>query len=393
MDRKLLTVNGTPTTVVCEPSQKLSDVLRGQLGLTGTKVACGQGQCGSCSVILNGKVVRSCTTTMKRVPVESEITTIEGIGRPDDLHPLQRAWVKHGGAQCGYCSPGFIVSSKALLDENPDPTREEVRDWWQKHANVCRCTGYKPLVDAVLDAAGVLRGEAPPEELDYVVPADGHIWNTRFPRPSAVAKVTGAIDYGADYEHKMPPGTLQCAVVHAEVSHANILSIDTSEAETMPGVFKVVTHKDVRGRNRINGLVMFPEDVKADGWERPILCDAKVFQYGDALAIVCADTIEQARAAAGKVKVELEELPAYMNALDAMAGDAIEIYPGTPNHFFTQQLRKGEDTEEIFKAAAHVVEGKYYLQRQPHLYFEPDCGFAYTDDEGRVTIHSKSVWL
>jgi aldehyde oxidoreductase len=393
MDRKLIYVNGIPKIVMCEPSQKLSEVLRGQLGLTGTKVACGQGQCGSCSVILNGKVVRSCTTTMKRVPVESEIVTIEGIGSPDDLHPLQKAWVVHGGAQCGYCSPGFIVSSKALLDENPDPSREAVRDWWQKHANVCRCTGYKPLVDAVLDAAKVMRGEAGDDLLEYKVPDDGHIWNTRFPRPTAVAKVTGAIDYGADYEYKMPPGTLQCAVVHAKVSHANILSIDTSEAEKMPGVFKVVTHKDVKGKNRINGLVMFPEDTLADGWERPILSDTKVYQYGDALAIVCADTIEQAKAAVDKVKVELEELPAYMDAMDAVAEDAIEIYPGTPNIYFNQPLIKGEDPEEIFKTAAHVVEGKYYLQRQPHLFFEPDCGFAYTDEEGRVTIHSKSIAL
>jgi aldehyde oxidoreductase len=393
MDRKLLSINGVPTIVVCEPSAKLSDVLRRQLGLTGTKVACAQGQCGSCSVILNGKVVRSCTTTMKRVAAESEITTIEGIGRPDKLHALQLAWILHGGAQCGYCSPGFIVSSKALLDQNPDPTREEIRDWWQKHANVCRCTGYRPLVDAVLDAAKVLRGEMSEEELKYKVPADGHIWNTRFPRPTGVAKVTGAIDFGADYENKMPPGTLQCAVVHAKVSHANILSIDTSEAEKMPGVVKVVTHKDVKGRNRINGLVMFPEDTLADGWERPILSDTKVYQYGDALAIVCADTHEQALAAVDKVKVELEELPAYMNALDAMADDAIEIYPGTPNVYFKQQLNKGEDTKEIFEKAANVVEGKYYLQRQPHLFFEPDCGFAYTDEEGRLTIHSKSIAL
>ena len=294
MDRKLLNINGIPTIVMCDSTEKLADVLRHQAGLTGTKVACGQGQCGCCSVILNGKVVRSCTTTMKRVPAESEITTIEGIGTPDKLHALQLAWILHGGAQCGYCSPGFIVSSKALLDQNPDPTREEIRDWWQKHANVCRCTGYKPLVDAVIDAAKVLRGEMSEDELVYKVPEDGHIWNTRFPRPSAIAKVTGTLDYGADLELKMPPGTLHCAVVHAQVSHANVLSIDVSEAEKMPGVFKVVTHKDVKGRNRINGLVMYPDDVKADGWERPILCDTKVFQYGDALAIVCADTIEQA---------------------------------------------------------------------------------------------------
>jgi aldehyde oxidoreductase len=393
MDKKLLNINGVPKTVMCEPSAKLADVLRGQLGLTGTKVACGQGQCGSCSVILNGKVVRSCTTTMKRVPAESEIITIEGVGTPENLHPLQLAWMVHGGAQCGYCSPGFIVSSKGLLDENPDPSREEVREWWQKHANVCRCTGYKPLVDAVLDAAKVLRGEMTMAELDYKVPDDGHIWNTRFPRPTAKAKVTGTIDYGADLEYKMPPGTLQCAVVHAKVSHANILSIDVSEAEKMPGVFKVVTHKDVKGKNRINGLVMFPEDTLADGWERPILSDTKVYQYGDALAIVCADTVEQAKAAVEKVKVELEALPAYMNALDAMADDAIQIYPGTPNVYFEQPLIKGEDTAPIFEKAAHVVEGKYYLQRQPHLFFEPDCGFAYTDEEGRLTIHSKSIAL
>ena len=181
MDRRLLIINGQPTVVMCDAKEKLSDVIRRQAGLTGTKVACGQGQCGSCSVILNGKVVRSCTTTMKRVPTESEITTIEGIGRPDKLHALQLAWILHGGAQCGYCSPGFIVSSKALLDQNPDPTREEIRDWWQKHANVCRCTGYKPLVDAVMDAAKVLRGEMSEDELRYKVPEDGHIWNTRLP--------------------------------------------------------------------------------------------------------------------------------------------------------------------------------------------------------------------
>ena len=126
------------------------------------------------------------------------------------------------------------------------------------------------------------------------MPADGQIWNTRFPRPSALAKVTGTIDFGADLALKMPPGTLFCAVVQAKVSHANMLSIDTSEAEKMPGVAKVVTHKDVKGNNPITGLVIFPTN-KGDGWDRPILCDTKVFQYGDAIAIVCADTVEQAR--------------------------------------------------------------------------------------------------
>ena len=130
------------------------------------------------------------------------------------------------------------------------------------------------------------------------------------------------------------------ALVQAEVSHANILSIDTSEAEKMPGVFKVVTAKDIKGKNRITGLITFPTN-KGDGWDRPILCDTKVFQFGDALAIVCADTEKNAKAAAKKVKVKLEELPAYMSAPAAMEADAIEIHPGTPNVYFVQKIAKG----------------------------------------------------
>jgi aldehyde oxidoreductase len=243
-----------------------------------------------------------------------------------------------------------------------------------------------------MDAAKVLRGEMKLEDLEYKLPADGKIWGGNHPRPTAVAKVTGTIDFGQDLGLKMPANTLQLALVQAKVSHANILSIDTSEAEKMPGVFKVVTHKDVQGKNRITGLITFPTN-KGDGWDRPILCDTKVFQYGDAIAIVCADTIEQAKAAAEKVKVELEVLPAYMSAPAAIADDAIEIHPGTPNIYFQQNVVKGPDTKPIMESAPFVASGSYYLQRQPHLTVETDMGFAYFDEEGRLTIHSKSIGL
>ena len=187
----------------------------------------------------------------------------------------------YGAAQCGFCTPGFIVSAKVLLDQNPNSTREEVRDWFQKHRNVCRCTGYIPIVDAVMDAARLLRGEITVEDLTFKMPADGKIWGTDYPRPSAIGKVTGTIDYGADLGLKMPPGTLYLKLVQARVSHAKILNIDTSEAEKMPGVYKVVTYKDVKGNNRINGLNL-PGN-KGDSWDRPILCDEKVFQLGDPL--------------------------------------------------------------------------------------------------------------
>ncbi|MBE1426652.1 aldehyde oxidoreductase [Desulfomicrobium macestii] len=392
MIKKQIVVNGIPRNLVVDAEETLVNVIRKSIGLTGTKVGCNEGQCGACSVIMDGKVVRSCATKMKRVNDGAEITTIEGIGTPANPHPLQLAWMLHGAAQCGFCSPGFIVSAKGLLDTNPSPTRDDVRDWFQKHRNACRCTGYKPLVDAVMDAAKVLRGEKSAADLEFKMPADGSVWGTRYPRPSALSKVTGTLDFGADLGLKMPAGTLQCAMVQAEVSHAKILSIDTTEAEKMPGVFKVVTHKDVKGKNRITGLITFPTN-KGDGWDRPFLCDEKIFQYGDAIAIVCADTEEQAKAAAKAVKVEIEQLPEYMSAPAAMAEDAIEIHPGTPNVYYIQKIAKGAETAPIFDKADVVVEGSYYTSRQPHLPIEPDCGFAYIDDEGKLIIHSKSIGL
>jgi aldehyde oxidoreductase len=392
MLRLTLNVNGVDRMVLADPDSTLVQYLREGLGLTSVKVGCGTGQCGACTVYMDGKLVRSCTRKMNRVPSGSRILTLEGIGTPGQLHPIQLAWIAHGGAQCGFCSPGFIVSTYALLEANPAPGREEVRDWFQKHRNACRCTGYKPLVDAVMDAAAVMRGDMSADDLLFKIPEDGRIWGTKYPRPTAVAKVTGTWDFGADMGLRLPPGSLHCALVQAEVSHARILSIDTSEAEKMPGVFKVVTHKDVKGKNRITGLITFPTN-KGDGWDRPILCDEKVFQYGDAIAIVCADTAANAQAAVAKVRVELEQLPEYMSAQAAMAEDAMEIHPGTPNVYYIQKIAKGEDTAPIFEKADVVVEGDYFTSRQPHMPIEPDTGFAYLDEEGRLVIHSKSIGL
>ncbi len=392
MIRRILTVNGVEKTVVVDPGANLAEVLRENLFLTGTKVGCGKGECGACSVILNGKLVRSCVTKMKQVPDDAVITTIEGLGTPQKLHPLQEAWINHNGAQCGFCSPGFIVSAKALLDEKISPSREEVRDWFQKHHNACRCTGYKPLVDATMEAAGVLRGELKAEDLAFKMPADGKIWGTKYPRSGAVGRVTGTIRYGADMILGMPKDTLHLALAQAKVAHAKILAVDTAEAEKMAGVYKVLTHKDVQGKNRITGLITFPTN-KGDGWDRPILCDTKIHQYGDAVAIVCADTLEHARAAAEKVRLDLEELPAYMSAPAAMAADAIEIHPGTPNVYFTVPVKKGEETGPIMERAAYVVEDEFYTQRQPHMPIEPDVGLAYWADDGKLFIHTKSTAL
>lgn len=391
MEKKFI-VNGVEKAVQFEADTSLVEVIREQMHLTGTKVSCDQGHCGACSVIIDGKLSLACVTKVDKVNDGAKIITVEGIGTPENMHPIQKAFAFHGAAQCGFCTPGFVVSTKALLDRNPNPSREEVRSWITQHHNACRCTGYKHIVDAIMDAAKVMREEMDVQELDFKMPADGKIWGSRYPRPSAKAKVTGTLDYGQDIGLKMPENTLRLALVQATVPHANILSIDTSEAEKMPGVFKVLTHKDVKGKNRITGLITFPTN-KGDGWDRPILCDEKIFQIGDAIAIVCADTEKQARAAAAKVKVEIEELPAYMNAIDAMADDAIEIHPGTPNIYFEQKIVKGADTKELMETAAYVVENSYYSQRQPHLTIESDTGAAYFDDDGKLVILTKSIGL
>jgi len=389
MLKKSLFVNGVKRTVIVDAEITLAQLLRNQLCFTGTKVGCGKGECGTCSVIMNGKVVRSCIVKMKKVPDDAEVITIEGVGTHDNLHPLQLAWMVHGGAQCGFCTPGFIVSAKALLDENVNPTRDDVREWFQKHRNVCRCTGYKQLVDGVMDAARLMRGEITKEDLWFQLKDGDSMLGSAQVRPSAVAKVTGTWDFGADLGLKLPENTLHIKLVQAEVSHANILSIDTSEAEKMPGVFKVITYKDVPGTNRINGLA-FPQN-KGNGLERPILNDKKIFQFGDAIAMVLADNPTLAEAAAKMVKVELEILPAYMSAPAAMEEDAIEIHPGTPNVYFETHKVKGEDTKPMMETLPYVVEGDFYVGRQPHLVLEPDVGFAYMDDNGVLNVHSKSI--
>jgi len=146
-------VNGEAVEFLCEPRQSLLEVLREELGLTGSKEGCNNGNCGACSVILDGVLVNSCLV----LAVEAQgktITTIEGIATPDGLHPLQQKFVEHTALQCGICTPGLIVAAKALLDRNPNPTEHQVRHWLA--GNLCRCTGYDKIVRAVLDTAAVM---------------------------------------------------------------------------------------------------------------------------------------------------------------------------------------------------------------------------------------------
>ena len=149
------TVNGDAVEFLCDTRQTLLDVLRDELGMTGTKEGCGTGDCGACSVTIDGRLVCSCLV----LGVEAQgcaVSTIEGMAKGDHLHVLQRKFLEHAALQCGICTPGFLVAARSLLERNPDPTEEEVRYWLA--GNLCRCTGYQKIIEAVLDAAREMRG-------------------------------------------------------------------------------------------------------------------------------------------------------------------------------------------------------------------------------------------
>lgn len=149
------TINGDQTEFICMPDESLLDVLRNRLGLTGAKEGCGTGDCGACSVTVNGRLVCSCLI-LGAEAVDAEIETIEGMANGDNLHPLQQNFIDHAALQCGICTPGILVAAKALLEKNPNPTDTEVRYWLA--GNLCRCTGYDKIIKAVQSAAAEMRG-------------------------------------------------------------------------------------------------------------------------------------------------------------------------------------------------------------------------------------------
>ena len=302
MIKRTLCVNGKCTTIIVSPEESLANVIRGQLGLTGTKVGCGQGQCGACSVILNGKLVRSCVTSMKRVPDEAS----RDHGRRH----------RHAGRTCTRSSWPWSLTArrsavsacraswcpiKALLDENPDPTRTRgprVVPGSPERLPVQRLQGDRGRGHG--RGQGAAGRDAARGPGVHRCRRTDRIWGTSYPRPSGMAKVTGTLDYGADLGLKMPADTLRLAFVQAEVSHANILGIDTVEAEKMPGVLSGAHPQGRQGQEPHPRLSPPSLATRATAGIAPSSATTKVFKIGDEIAIVCADTEEHARAAAAK---------------------------------------------------------------------------------------------
>jgi aldehyde oxidoreductase len=364
-----LTINGVKKQFSVDENKVLLDLLREDLHLTGAKQSCDRkGQCGACTVVVDGKAVRSCLK--KVVDLEgADVITVEGLGTPDNPHLIQEAYVLAGAVQCGFCTPGMIMATKALLDQNNNPDTAAIKKALAR--NLCRCTGYKKIIDAVKLAGQFIRGENSPakvrKNLKNKMIGESH------PRPSAMIKACGVAQFGADIHL---PGALELAVVHSTEYHAKIKKLDTSQALKMPGVAGIVTADDIKGTNRIRVIAT----------DQPLLCEDVVRTYGDPIAIVAAETRDQARAAAAAVKVEYEPLPVMLTPQESLADKAYQIHKHSPNLCYTQPQIRG-DVKKALAESAVVIEGHFSTQMNHQSPLEPEVSLAYFEGQGKdVTL-------
>lgn len=359
-----LTVNGVKQQVIASTDLTLLDLLRDGLHLTGAKQSCDKvGQCGACTVIVNGQAVRSCLIKVIKLD-GAEVITVEGLGTPENPHLIQEAFVLAGAIQCGFCTPGMIMSAKALLDKNPNPGTEEIKKAFSH--NLCRCTGYVKIIEAVKLAGRFIRGEISPQDV-YPDP-NGPKLGVSHPRPSGMAKACGTAQFTADI---LVPGALELVAVRSPYPHALIKKIDFSAAEKMPGVIGVMTAKDIKGTNRLKLLVA----------DRPILCENKVRYIGDPVAVVAALTIKQAEEAAKAVVIEYELLPVLNSPEEAMAEGAVQVHEDIPNLCFIQPLIKG-DAEKAMTEASAVIESRFITQINHQAPLEPEACVSYIEGQG-----------
>lgn len=361
-----ITVNSEQIQAEVSPDMNLMNFLREYLGLTGTKNGCNSGHCGACTIILNGKVRRACLVRMSKVDGCS-VETIEGISSNGTLHPLQYTYVEQGAVQCGFCTPGMIMTSKALLDENAQPSADDIKKAFKKNNNLCRCTGYINVINAVQAAGEMMRaGETPPP-----IAAEGKQVRTTLLAKDALGLVTGTTLFGDDIRME---GMLYGKILWAEYPHAEILNIDITQAQAMPGVELVLTAKDIPGKNQC-GIVER---------DQPAWAQDKTRYIGDPVATVYAETPEIAEEALGKIKVAYKVLPGIFTPQEAAKPDAPQIH-AKGNLAHHARIERG-DVDVAFAECAVIVEGGFTTPFIEHGFLEPESGIAYPSPDGGVVL-------
>ncbi len=376
MSELRLIVNGQSHDLDVPESRTLAQVLRYDLGLTGTKIGCDEAECGICTVLVNGVPVDSCIYPAFKAR-GADVMTIEGLRQNGELHALQKAFVEHGAVQCGFCTPGLIMAAKALLDADPDPSEHAIKVALKD--TYCRCTGYASVVNAIQSAASELRGDGaiPWKAVKTIAPLNAV--GRSVPPQEIVDKITGEAKFTDDYVF---PGMLVGRTLRAAYPHARIRAIDTSRAKALPGVHAVLTYEDVPGDN-IHGLIY-------DDW--PALAGEKVRYMGDPVAVVAADDADIAAEALNLIEVDYEPLP-------VVGGPEYARSPGAPlvheewkdgNLLKHIKVRHG-NIEQGFAESDVVIEREYRTPTIEHAFMEPECAIGvpagYDDEHSKLTVY------
>ena len=374
-----MTINGKLHTHDVEPQLLLVDFIRDTLGLTGTKCGCETGQCGACTVLLNGVSVKSCAVLAGQADGR-EVTTIEGLAKNGQMTPLQEAFVEHHAVQDGYATPGEIMSLTDLLNRNPSPDESEIRSWLE--GNLDRSTGYHNIVNAVKSASQKIKGEQQAQQSD---PELDKILGAPVKPREAPGFVKGKEQFIADITL---PDMLYAAILHSPYGHAIIKKIDVTEAEAMPGVVRVFTGADAKDLMPIPVIWVYPDSNSKfpphpsgifPGGQN-VLAQDRVRYVGEFVAVVVASTSQQAYSALPAIKVDYEPLPVVLDAELALKDGAPQLHDAVPENLNAHVIHGDEQAADKAVAEAEVViKQRFHNQRMIHNAIETRGSIGHFD--------------
>jgi CO/xanthine dehydrogenase Mo-binding subunit/aerobic-type carbon monoxide dehydrogenase small subunit (CoxS/CutS family) len=382
--RMKFSVNGIPVISIASKTTRLSDVLREELGIRDVKIGCNAGDCGACTVLLDGLPVCACVTAVAQV-VGRQVETLAGLSSQDPVTArLQQSFLRNGAAQCGICTPGMLVSATSLLRNNAQPTETEVQD--ALGGVLCRCTGYRKIIDAVMyrnEEAGPSGRSTVAATLHNNSPLHGKVGDS-IPRLDGEVKVTGCEQFGDDVA---PADSLSLRVIRSPYHHARFTlgDLDMFIAE-MPGLELILTAGDVPG---VNLFGVIPPYI-----DQPVFAEHTTHYKGEAVAAVVGSAQAIAAFDPDSFPVFWIELAAILSAEAAMAPAALAVHEGRDSNVMCSGLVQRGDAESAFTTAAVSVEGNYETGFIEHAYIEPEAGYARRVGE-RIEIHgcTQSAYL
>lgn len=360
-----LNVNGKQVT--CVNDKKLLRFLRDDLGLNAAKDGCSEGACGTCTILVDGKKVKACVQPVSKFEGK-HILTVEGLSEREK-EVYAHTFAEAGAVQCGFCIPGMVICAKALLDENPDPTKADVKQ--AIRGNICRCTGYKKIEEAILNAGRFFRENLPVPQMK-----ENGLLNTYFKRVDAKEKVLGTGVYVDDITL---PGMVYAKALRSKYPRAIVRHIDLSKAEAHPDCIKILTAKDVPN-NKIGHLVQ--------DWDVMIAEGDTTRYIGDALALVASVKKETLDEILALVEVDYEELKPITDPLEALKEDAPLLHENG-NIMRKEELKRG-DADAVIKASKYVVTNHYSTPFNDHAFMEPECAIAMPEGENGLLLYTGS---